>query len=209
MVVLERVQDALAPGSDEKGLGLRPVRRDQALFGRDGALRGDDDECLVLRLVHPDREALVGLLEHERVSRRVAPEAVAPHLERAHGGVRPGVEERLVVGGEGETVVGAFDLVRQILTGLEIPHLDDHELAPGEVGRPGDEPVVGADGEVADVEVRLALRELVLVEDDDLVAVRPGRRGRRRADAPPAEEGVIETLDGTRVVRPLPLRGRE
>ena len=207
VVVLERVQHPLSPRRHEDRVGLRAVRRDQVQLRRHGALGGDDDECLVLGEVDAHPETLVRLLEHQRVARRIGVEAVAPHLERALGGVRPRVEEGLVVGGEGEAGEGAFDAVGKVLARREVPHLDDHELAAREVRRPGEKPLVRADGQVAYLVVRVSLGELVLVEDDDLVLILAGGRRGWGGGRPAAVARELEAVDRPRVVGPLPFFG--
>ena len=123
-----------------------------------------------------------------------------PDLVRTHRRVGPDVEEGRVVGGPGRAVVNALDDVPQVLAGVEVPEAELVQLRSVDVGRIGEEIFVRAPLDVAELEVVVAFRELVGVENDLLGGV-------HRPTAP-AVDLVVEAFHRPGVGQPTLEQGR-
>ena len=90
--MVDRVLDSLDPWKDGDRFCLRVGCRHVASVTRDGGLRHDEDEPPAARPLHGQVVAVVILLDHEDVTRRLCTETVSPDLPWTHGGVGHGVE---------------------------------------------------------------------------------------------------------------------
>jgi hypothetical protein len=200
--VLERVLDVLLPRLDDPEVARGIVGgQDVHLVGHLGA-EVEHDVALVLRRPRREEEALVRLLVDEDVVVGRRAEPVAPELVRAHGVVGAHVEERRAVRRPGGAVVGALDLVVELLARLEVAEAHRVQLGAGEVGRVGQQAGVGGDVEGAEgEELRLAGHD-VLVEHHDLAVPVPVLGPAAAVDR------VLPALLGAGVVPPRALAGR-
>src|SRR5206468_9512699 len=160
----------------------------------------DEDEPLTLRWLNANLESLVVLLEDEHVLLARGAKPMPPDLVRTYRRVGPDVEEGRVVGGPGRAVVNALDDVPQVLAGVEVPEAELVQLRSVDVGRIGEEIFVRAPLDVAELEVVVAFRELVGVENDLLGGV-------HRPTAP-AVDLVVEAFHRPGVGQPTLEQGR-
>ena len=164
------------------------------------ALVRDDDPLAAAGEAEVHVEALVVLLVDQHVVGLGGAQLVAPDLVGPHRVVGHGVEEVAAVGRPGRAVVGPLDHVGQVDAGVEIPDTQGEDLVAVEIRRPGEEPVILADVERADLEEGLVTGPLVLVEEDLL--------GGRLGAGATAVDGVRETLDRAAHEPPGSLAGR-
>ena len=182
--------------------------RGWTIVGGDGRVGGRDEVLLRRHLragrqVHPPlgeaqadahEEALVAVLVHEHVGRGRRADLVAPHLEGAHGVVRPHVEERVVarprraVGRLGDDVsevgVGAqvADAHRVLLGAIVVGGVEEQVLAGREVVH-AEREVVAVAGQRVQVEQHLLARHGLVL-----------RQPSRRLDVGAAQDRVLLPL---------------
>ena len=209
--VFDGVLDALAPRQDDAGLGQRVGGGDGQPLRRVRAVQADQHPGGIAGRPGPEREAPVGLLEHEHVAAGVAAQLVAPELERPLGLVHADVEHVVGRGRPGQAVPGpGHRLGGGRDARAEGPELELVPLVAADIGRIGQPVVVVADGGAAHGEVVRALRQHVLVEQDLLLLAGLARRGQLAdpAGGAPAMDAVVLPLLGARVVPPGSPPGR-
>ena len=192
--MVDRVLDARATGFDQHRLAIGLVAPQVTALAGHLARRGEDDEALALGQLDAELEAFVVLLEDQHVSRGRRAEHVAPHLVWAHGLVRPDVEERPAVRRPGRTVVNAVEDVLEVSPTREVTKAQLVELVAGDVHRVGEDVLVRASFNEPELEIFVALGELVDIQLNLF-------RGVHGIPAP-AEDLVIEALNRSDVVPP-------
>ncbi len=175
---------ALAARHQHARLGGRLAGGHHAHLGAVLAHDGEHHEGLAARVAHADVEVLVGLEIHRRV-RTAQRQAVQP-VAALRGLVLLRVEERGAVGGPRERRDAHRGIAREAARG-ELLHVQRVLAEAREIDRVGEQTAVGAHVEGAHGRVRVALRELVLVEQHLL--------GRLHGALAPAVDGVLQALD--------------
>ncbi len=168
-VVVDAVLDPVPAGGQHREGAGRVVRPQGAYLGRELGVQAQQDVLVVPGSPDPEVEVVVRLLVDKRRLRWVGSHHVAPELKGSHGLVHPDEEDGGVVVGPSHAVGGVLERLGRLLAGLQVQEAHGEPLGPGRVGRVGEPTVVRADAQIAEGEVVMALRQLVLVEHDDLV----------------------------------------
>jgi hypothetical protein len=151
--VLDVVGHAVPATADRPRGGLGGLRVEDPGLRGGPALRPRQDDLLAAGEPDAQLEALVGLLEHEHVLRRVGPDPVPPQLEGPVGLIVDGVEEPLRVGAPGAAVVGADDPLGQVHPGAQVAEAELEDLVTVGVDAEREQVLVRADQGQPDVEV--------------------------------------------------------
>ena len=199
-VMLDRILVADLARLDDARLGERRVGVDEARLARLMVVRIDDHELGRLRGRdrHVEADVLLGIDENIVLDRRA--DDVPVDEQRAVVVVEAHVEDRLAVVGPHDAAARVGDAVGQVLSGRQVAEADGVKLRPLVVAGVGEEPVIGAVLEAAQVPVGLALGLAVAVEQDRFVPAGAG---------PAADQRILSAGDEAGVVGEGPIGGRD
>ncbi len=199
--VIDGVFDALLARRDQAKLARRVVGLQVVRLARVVVSEMQHQKTAGARAIDADEERFVGLLEDDRV-RFAAAQDVSVQTVRPVRVVQRRVEQRTAVGGPLDPGVGALDDVRQVFAADQIAHADRVGLASVGVRGPGQQAMVGADGDGSQAVVLVPVGFEVGVEKDFLCT--RTRAGQRAA----AEDPVLLPLLRPAVVREFAPAGR-
>ena len=107
--MVDVVLDPVPPTLDEPRRRFGVFGGDDPRFARGGAVQADHDEPATFGSARLQHESGIWLLHHQGVGGRVLAQVMAPELIRPHRLVDAGVEDRGVVVGPRQAVVGVGD----------------------------------------------------------------------------------------------------